>query len=96
MKSVRTVVTREIVTVTYTGTMKPRFKVGDYVRIFAGSMEGHHFTIKDVRFNYDIDGFEYFYTFYGWHPESRLVDGNSRQGWHYDSQGYCDNPGRGY
>jgi len=24
------------------------------------------------------------------------VPASSRQDWHYDSQGYCDNPGRGY
>jgi threonine dehydrogenase-like Zn-dependent dehydrogenase len=96
MKSVRTVVTCEIVTVEYTGKLKPRFKVGDYVRVFAGLQEGHHFTIKDIRFNHDNESFQYYYPLYGWYAESWLVNGNSRQGWHYDSQGYCDNPGRGY
>jgi hypothetical protein len=29
-------------------------------------------------------------------PLSALPRDRHRDGWHYDSQGYCDNPGRGY
>ena len=29
-------------------------------------------------------------------PKPPQRPSTERQGWHYDSQGYCDNPGRGY
>lgn len=94
MKAVQTV--RELRTTTYRGGDKPKHKIGDYVRVYCGTNEGHHFYIKDIRYNYDIGKFEYLYEPYGWHAEGSIVSGSSRQGWHYDSQGYCDNPGRGY
>lgn len=94
MKSVRTV--HELREGTYNGKEKPKYKVGDYMRVYCGSFEGHNFWIKDVRYNYDRNKFEYLYNGYGWHAEGTIVTAGSRKGWHYDSQGYCDNPGRGY
>ena len=97
MKAVRTV---QVVKETeYTGREKPKYKVGDNLRVYSGHLEGHHFCVKKVRFNHDIDKFEYLYdgVLMGrWYPEGSVVPASSRQGWHYDSQGYCDNPGRGY
>lgn len=95
MKAIRTV--REIRT-TDSGSEKPKHKVGDYMCVYCGTNEGHHFYIKDIRYNYDINKFEYLYGGFmgGWHAEGSIVPAGSRKGWHYDSQGYCDNPGRGY
>ncbi len=96
MKSVRTV--RETREGEYTGDKKPEFKIGDCVRVYCGRNEGHTFWVKDARYNHDIGGFEYLYDglMGGWYSERSIVPSGSRQGWHYDSQGYCDNPGRGY
>lgn len=94
MKSVRTV--RELREGPYVGKEKPAFKVGDYVRVYCGSAEGHCFWIKDVRYNHDLSKFEYLYEMYGWYADGSIVPAGSRKGWHYDGQGYCDNPGRGY
>lgn len=98
MKSVRTITVTRLQGGTYEGSVMPKHKVGDYVRVYCGTNEGHCFTIKDIRFNEDIDKFEYLYPgpMGGWHAEDMIVPASSRQGWHYDSQGYCDNPGRGY
>jgi hypothetical protein len=97
MKAVRTrTETREE---KYTGAEKPKHKIGDYMRVYCGSYEGHCFYIKDVRYNYDARKFEYLYDgtlMGGWYQEGTIVSAGSRKGWHYDSQGYCDNPGRGY
>jgi hypothetical protein len=81
---------------TYAGTEKPAHKVGDYMRVYCGRDEGHNFYIKDVRYNNVIRQFEYLYEGHDWYGEKSLVCAGSRKGWHYDSQGYCDNPGRGY
>lgn len=32
----------------------------------------------------------------GQHAKPAPVKPSRREDWHYDSQGYCDNPGRGY
>ena len=94
MKAIRTVsVTREE---EFRGTEKPKHNVGDYMRVYCGSYEDHCFTIKDVRYNHDIRKFQYLYSGAGWYAEGSIVPEGSRKGWHYDSQGYCDNPGRGY
>ena len=94
MKAVRTV--REMKETTHVGSDKPKHKVGDYMRVYCGSLEGHHFWIKDVRFNHDSQKFEYLHEPWGWRQEGTIVYAGDRRGWHYDSQGYCDNPGRGY
>lgn len=97
MKAIRTYnETREV---EYTGKEKPKYKVGDHMRVYCGRYEGHSFTIKDVRYDYDAEKFQYLYDgtlMGGWYSEGMIVPVNSRVGWHYDSQGYCDNPGRGY
>lgn len=96
MKAVRTVHTIKTAEEEYSGKGNPRWKVGDYVKVYCGSNQDHCFTVKDIRFNADTDQFEYHYPFYGWYGERQLTDASNRSGWHYDSQGYCDNPGRGY
>lgn len=97
MKAIRTVTTtREE---TYRGTEKPKWKIGDYMRVYCGNYEGHCFKIKDIRYNHDINKFQYLYDgtlMGGWYSEGMIVEAGDRRGWHYDSQGYCDNPGRGY
>jgi D-arabinose 1-dehydrogenase-like Zn-dependent alcohol dehydrogenase len=75
---------------------KPKHKIGDYMRVYCGSYEGHCFYIKDVRYNSERKKYEYLYGMAGWYAENCIVPASSRKGWHYDSQGYCDNPGRGY
>ena len=97
MKAVRTVT--EWREEEYRGAAKPKHKVGDYMRVYCGSYEGHCFCIKDVRYNHDLGKFQYLYgsvMMGGWYAEGSIVPAGSRKGWHYDSQGYCDNPGRGY
>lgn len=96
MKAIRTI--REERETPYTGSAKPKYKVGDYMRVYCGSYEGHCFSIKDVRYNHDRSTFEYLYGGFmgGWYAEGAIVPASSRQGWHYDRDGYCDNPGRGY
>lgn len=77
----------------------PKYKVGDYMKVYCGQYEGHHFYIKEVRFNKKTDSYEYLYDgilMGGWYHENAIVQASDRRGWHYDSQGYCDNPGRGY
>ena len=71
---------------------KPEFKVGDHVKIWAGPHENFSCWVKSVRWD---NGWRY-ETAYGEQPENNLVSIDDRRGWHYDSQGYCDNPGRGY
>lgn len=97
MKAVRSIT--KLTETEYRGSEKPKHKVGDNVRIYCGSDQDHHFVIKDIRFNHDTGKFEYRRDGLGgfeWRAEGTIVSGSSRQGWHYDSQGYCDNPGRGY
>lgn len=96
MKAIRTVHERH--EFDYTGYEKPKHKVGDYMRVYCGSNQDRCFYIKDVRYNHDMQKFEYLYDgmMGGWYPEGHIVEASSRKGWHYDSQGYCDNPGRGY
>lgn len=55
---------------------KPEFQMGDYVEVYSGRNEGHHFWVKDVRFNHDHGQFEYLYgtpLLGGWHQENRVV-----------------------
>ena len=83
----------------YTGSAEPVYKIGDYMRVYCGSWQDHCFSVKDVRYNLDTSKFEYLYDgclMGGWYAENCIVPGGSRAGWHYDSRGYCDNPGRGY
>ena len=75
---------------------KPEYKIGDYVRVYCGSYEGHCFYVKGIRYDEARQKNEYLYDPYGWYAEGTIVPASSRKGWHYDSQGYCDNPGRGY
>lgn len=97
MKAVRTVCEQH--EEEYHGQEKPKHKVGDYVRVYCGRMEGHRFYIKDVRYNCDLGKFQYLYDWpmgAEWYSDGAIVSAGSRKGWHYDRQGYCDNPGRGY
>lgn len=96
MKAVRTIT--EMREVPYAGSEKPKHEIGDYVRVYCGSNEGHCFVIKDIRYNHDQGKFQYLYDgiMGGWYSQGTIVPAGSRKGWHYDSQGYCDNPGRGY
>ena len=76
---------------------QPKYKIGDYMRVYCGSYQDHCFYVKAVREG--ARGFEYLYDgilMGGWYPETHIVPASSRKGWHYDSHGYCDNPGRGY
>ena len=95
-RSVQTV--RRVEESTYTGNAEPKFKMNQYVRVYCGTKQDHCFRIADIRYNHDIRQFEYLYggAFGCWQSQDSLVEGDSRKGWHYDSQGYCDNPGRGY
>ncbi|HET9285769.1 MAG TPA: hypothetical protein VFR24_27780 [Candidatus Angelobacter sp.] len=97
MKEIKTVTKTQ--TTEYVGKEKPKWKIGDYMRVYCGSYQDHHFYIKDIRYNADVHKFEYLYDgclMGGWYQEGTIVPAFSRQDWHYDSQGYCDNPGRGY
>lgn len=97
MDSVRTVTTTKTVTSRYAGTAKPKYKKGDWLRIYCGRDEGHAFVVKGVRFNQDTDKFEYMRDAYfgvEWLAEGGVT--SSHRSGHYDNQGYCDNPGRGY
>lgn len=93
--SVRTHTTTKLLGRRYRGKKQPKYALEYYVRIYSGTHQDCHFKIKAIRFNEDNGSFEY-YGLYGWIREPSLVSATSRQGWHYDSQGYCDNPGRGY
>lgn len=82
---------------------RPQFKAGDSVKVWSGRWEDHTFTIEGVRYHegtrHHKAGFQYERHFANgseWFWEDNLVDAKDRRGWHYDSQGYCDNPGRGY
>lgn len=102
MKIIRTV-TEERVTEGHV-SQKPKWKIGDKVKVWSGTYEGHIFWVHDVRFRDEYSHgkkphFEYLVGTHfqgGWENEDNLVEVTDRRGWHYDSQGYCDNPGRGY
>lgn len=97
MKAIRTVSVQKVTE--YTGREKPKYKVGDYLKVYCGTYQDHCFYVKEVRYNHDHNKFEYLYDsgiMGGWYLEGSVGPASSRQGWHYDSQGYCDNPGRGY
>ena len=83
-KPIRTVRTQQnVIEGKYTGSKKPEYKIGDYMRVYCGSHEGHCFSIKDVRFNYDLDRFEYLYgSFLGgaWYGENMIVPAGDRRG----------------
>ena len=83
MKAIRTV--QKTQESNYEGTEKPKFKEGDYLRVYCGRNEGCYFYVKEVRYNHDTLKFEYLYEPYGWYPEGTIVVAGSRQGWHYDS-----------
>lgn len=63
------------------GGRLPKFQIRDYVEVYCGSREGHHFWIKDVRWtdkypDYRGGTFEYLYDaplMGGWLPEQFLV-----------------------
>lgn len=74
MKTVRTV--RKIVERDEELRQQPQFGIRDYVQIYFGQYEGHHFWIKDVRYNHDHDCFQYLYgggVMGGWMNERQLV-----------------------
>jgi len=74
MKTIRTV--RKIVKRNERPTKISKYNKKDYVEIYCGHNEGHCFVIKDIRFNYDIDKFEYLYDnvfMGGWIPENCLT-----------------------
>jgi len=76
MRTVRTV--RKVVEVDEELRQKPKFSVGDYLRIYSGSYENHSFWVKEggIRYNHDIDRFEYLYgvgvVMGGWERETNL------------------------
>jgi len=97
MKAVRYVTTTKLVESRYTGKAKPEFKVGDCLKIYCGRDEGHAFVVRGVRFNLGTEEFQYLREgIWGaeWLREPSVT--NDHRNRHYDSQGYCDNPGRGY
>lgn len=72
--TVRTVTS--IVTKTEPVAEKPEFGVKDYVQVYCGQYEGHCFWIKEVRWNHDIQKFEYLYggmLMGGWYTGGCLV-----------------------
>lgn len=73
MKTIRTI--RQVVERDERVAQRPEFQVGDYVEVYSGQNEGHHFWIKDVRFNHDVNCFEYLYGGFlgGWHRESNII-----------------------
>ncbi len=97
MEAVRIVRTEKLVASPYKGREKPKFKVGQWLKISCGRDEGHSFVVRAVRFNLDTDQFEYWREALfanEWLSERNLTSDHRNR--HYDSQGYCDNPGRGY
>jgi hypothetical protein len=97
MKAIQTV--RRVEETEYRGKAKPQYKRGAYMRVYCGSYQDHEFVVKDIRFNHDTNKFEYLYAgilMGGWYDEDSVVPAVGRRSSHYDSQGYCDNPGRGY
>lgn len=74
MKAIRTV--NEIRETEYKGSEKPKYKLNQYMEVYCGSYEGHSFYIKDIRYNHDINKFEYLYDgtlMGGWYSENRIV-----------------------
>lgn len=73
MKTVRTVTS--VVECDEDVRQKPEFAVGDYMEVYCGEYQGHHFWIKDIRYNHDSARFEYLYggmLMGGWYPANRL------------------------
>lgn len=76
MKSIRTVI--DLKFGEYQGDKKPKYKLKDYLQVYSGSYEGHRFYVKDIRYNFDIDEFEYLYDgtiMGGWYSEKLVVQG---------------------
>lgn len=56
--------------------VEPKYAVGDLVEIYSGNHEGHCFSIKDVRYNRNMNRFEYLYDwplYDEWHGEGFLT-----------------------
>jgi len=54
----------------------PKYGVGDYMEIYYGSYQNHHFWIRDVRYNHDKGCFQYLYgagVMGGWMNEDQIV-----------------------
>lgn len=97
MDAVRKVTTTKIAAQPYKGDAKPKYKEGDHLKIYCGRDEGYAFSVKAVRFNLDTEKFEYLRDgIWGqeWLQENFVTSDHRNR--HYDSQGFCDNPGRGY
>lgn len=74
MKAIRTI--SEIKETEYKGSEKPKYKLNQYMEVYNGPYEGHNFWIKDIRFNYDINKFEYLYDaplMGGWYAENCII-----------------------
>jgi len=74
MKTVRTI--RQVVERDEDVARRPELLLDDYVEVYSGQNEGHRFWIKDIRFNHDLDRFEYLYAnplMGGWHGENNIV-----------------------
>lgn len=73
MKTIRTI--RQVVERDEYVSEAPQFKIGDCVEIYSGTFEGHCFWIKDVRYNHDLERFEYLYggVMGGWYGEKNIT-----------------------
>lgn len=74
MKTVRTV--RQVVQKNENLRCRPLYGLGDYMQVYYGEYENHHFWIKDVRYNHDRQTFEYLYgggIMGGWMAEDQVV-----------------------
>jgi hypothetical protein len=60
MKCIRT--EHRVVEVEREISAKPKYKIGDYLEVYCGHLEGHEFVVKDVRYNLDRQCFEYKYN----------------------------------
>jgi hypothetical protein len=76
-----------------------KFAVGDWVQIYSGPDEDCCAVVKETRWvkrnqwheacwEYDLG------WLFGWRFEGQLTA--PRRSSHYDRNGYCDNPARGY
>ena len=74
MKTVRTV--KQVLEKNERLNLKPKYKKSQYLQCYCGSYEDHCFTVLDIRYNHDINRFEYFGRFginNTWIPENFLV-----------------------
>lgn len=74
MKTVRTV--RQVIEKDEELDQKPKYKIRQYMEVYAGQLEGHQFWIKEIRFNHDYTKYEYLHLagLYGvWHFEDMIV-----------------------